>query len=305
MGIEGEAAQQVESVDVVRHAATDPGGEKPAEKPAEAAHEKPAEKDPALSARFAHLASQEQALQRKREQIAREAAELEQKRKAVPDIKALQAEARANPFAFMKRWGLTYEQLTDLQVNAGKPEQAVRGVQAEVEALKAKIEADRQAALKTEQERAAAEATRLEAEYKESVSEFVTVHAADYQLTQALGASDLVFQEIRAAYKDGGRVLSEADAAALVEKRLEDAVHKALGAERMKKLYQKIEQKADEQRPGGEKAAAEPVHKPATSLPGTLGPQTTQAPAGPETREQRRARMARAVGAAWRLQGQR
>jgi len=97
---------------------------------------------------------------------------------AINEAKSYQAEKlefKKDPFAFMeKHFGMTYEQLTELQLNGGKPTETM-SLRVEMEEFKAqqakKAEEDRTAAEKRQAEEQEAEANRQIAEFKKGIPE--------------------------------------------------------------------------------------------------------------------------------------
>ncbi len=195
-----------------------------------AASPSPPQEEPVdLSARFAALARREK---RAREVEARLKAQQEQYQQWEHARKA----AKTNPIAFMEQNGLSYKEITDylLNDNAPTPEQRVK-------ALEEKLEQDRADREAAEQGRREAEINRTIETAKANIEEYVLSQGEAYELIQANGAYDTVFEVIQAYWNRTGEMLPVDTAAKYVEEHLEEQARKLLS---LKKLAPKAAEAA-------------------------------------------------------------
>jgi hypothetical protein len=228
-----------------------------------------------LSSRFALLARREKELvQRDKDLKSKEAqyAEWQKEKAALEQSKREEDELwQTNPFEALKRRGLSYQKLTELQLNDEKPTPdliAKKVARDELEAYKkeqqelAKKKADEDA------ERAKKEAEEAYnntlTQFREETKAFVTSHTDDYELIglhaddgieTVLATIELHFQETSKA--GNPRVLSIKEACDLVEKHFEDEAKKLIATK-------KLQAKASPQ-PEADKAQSETA-KPRTTL---------------------------------------
>jgi uncharacterized membrane-anchored protein YhcB (DUF1043 family) len=208
---------------------------------------------------FARLAKAERARVEKEQAFKREmeseraklASERAEIQKALDEAKAIreaEAKAKSDPVGYLEKlYGADwYEKFTEMKLAGGKthPDLAVRAVKEEVEGQIAALRREQEEARKREaeerQKAADAEKTRIEAEraevlqrFRAETAEFVKAHAEDYELTNLYEQHDLVAEVIEAHFAETKRVLSQKEAADLVEKHLEEQVEKAAKAKKL------------------------------------------------------------------------
>ena len=192
-------------------------------------------KDP-LSPKFAALTRKEKELR------TREIALKEREAKAQgweSDTKTF----KENPLEFMKKHGLSYEQLTHMILNDGKPTQDQKNSsleervtnltkQIEEKELRQKEEAEKQSQAQVEQ---------VVASFKSDITDFIKTNFEKYELIATAQAEESVYELVEAHYQQNGRVLSISEAADQVEAYLEEESRKFLGL----KKFQKKESSSD------------------------------------------------------------
>lgn len=224
----------------------------------------PKKEDP-FSPRFAALSRQEKAFREQqasfkaqREAQEREwAPKLEQARK-VEELKTKAKTDRTAAMQLLQEIGMTYDDLTKLHLNGGKPtaEMIAEQARAEVEAIR-REQAERESKSKTEAEARNQDHIKKSVQaFKGQIGEFLAASPDDFELTlnyqdphTGTTGADLVYDLIDAHYdqteksEGTGRVMAHADAAKLVEDYLEkDYEEKVLSR---KKIQAKLGKKED------------------------------------------------------------
>jgi hypothetical protein len=220
-------------------------------------------KEDAFSPRFAALSRQEKQL-REREstwKAQREAQErewaprLESARK-VEELKAKAKTDRSAALELLKEVGLSFDELTKMQLNGGKPtpEMIAEQTRREVEAIRAE-QRERDEKAKTDAE--TAKQTNIDtavSRFKGQIGEFLKSNPDMYELTanhsdphSGVTGADLMYQVIDAYYdqtekaEGTGRVLSHEDAAKAVEEYLEkDIEEKILSRKKIQAKFGKL-----------------------------------------------------------------
>lgn len=214
-----------------------PAAEKPPEAQAQPATEQKTEPQPKpidLGKGFAALAREEQRIRGERQALKAEQQAIAQHRAVLDAI----AKAKENPLAALQATGLTYEQLTEwILQNQQEPTEADR-----LAALE-KREQERQERAKADEEKAKQDVAAKQIEtFKGNLTKAITDAGEKYELINAEGAHEAVWEVIEGNFEKTGQVMAWADAADLVEKHLEERAKKLLAA---KKLQPKTEQKQD------------------------------------------------------------
>ena len=273
----------------------------------------PPKADP-FAAKFAALSRQEKQLyaervayKAQREAEQREWAARLESTKRYEDLRARAKTDRAAAQELLKEAGITFDDLTKLHLNGGKPtaEMIAEQAKAETEAIRKEM-AERDERAKSEAEKAKEErVTQAVASFKAQIDAVLKAKPDDFELTlnyqdsEGKTGADLIYDVIDAHYEatekaDGtGRVMSHEDAAKLVEEYLEkDYEEKILSR---KKIQAKIGAKTGSSADGGSAPRA-PAHgmvqagaKPAAARTLTNADQTTVATAPriqPKSREE-------------------
>lgn len=160
--------------------------------------EKPTETPPSpeaqkLARNFEALALEARRIQQQREELKAERAEYEAYRKA-------KAEAKANPLQALKSLGLEYEEVVDHILSNGKPD-PVKEVRAQVEALRAENE-------RQKQEAAAAREAQAISGFKSQMRQTLKAKADTYEFAalKSDAAVDLAYQAVDAYYQAHGEL---------------------------------------------------------------------------------------------------
>lgn len=222
-----------DSVQVVEFTPSDRPAEPPSAAPAAAKPDEKKPDDAPLSDKakwFATMAKKEQArVQREQALKAREKA-IADKEKAVQEREAKLAGAKGAPLEALKAAGLTYDDVTNAQLNDGKPSAELIAQQArdEIAALRAELAKrdEAQTAEATTQAQQAKEAARKEF-YAEAQS-FAERAGDTYELLNVFKPYHLVAQAIEAEHQKSGKVLTYAEAAQKVEDALRAELEKGV-----------------------------------------------------------------------------
>jgi hypothetical protein len=273
------------------------------------ADEKPADPKAQTDAqRFASLGRKEAALREKDKAVkAREAAadakvkewegRFADAQKQIADLAPLlkaRELAATDPWAAAKMFGLDYDKLTEAalaQKDLPPEEIAKRAARAEIDAERKRLADEAEKARAEREKAAAAEKERLTAEgraalerFRAGVIDFVKANSGTYELTATQGAATLVHELIEAHYEKTGKVLSNEEAAQLVEAHLEE---EALRLAATPKVSAKIKPPT----PPPEAPKPETEAPPRRTLTNDLTATTPRAPSG-RLSEQDRMRLA-------------
>jgi hypothetical protein len=203
--------------------------EVPLEKPKEEV--KPAVVEDKTASKFVALAKKERSALDAQGKLKAKEAELVEKEKKIQEYENSKLLAAQNPEAIAKQlWGDDwYEKLTEYVLKGGdSPKLAQQAVSSEVAQLRAELKAEKEAAVKAQQDREAA----LVQKFHSDAIEFVKSHAETYELTNVNEAHHLVPQVMEEHFTATQKVLSFAEAADMVEKYLEDQVQKNLASKK-------------------------------------------------------------------------
>lgn len=212
-----------------------------------------AKKEEMLSSRFAALSKKEkqslraaQLAKQERDALAKEKAEL-------TDWKKQKEEARANalrnPLKYLEEAGLTYEQLTNSILAGDKitPELEIASVKKEIQRLREEQEQREAMTLKQQKEAAELETQETLSKYQVHLDQFLDQNKENYEFLHAFDVKSLVLPVIQTHYEEtlkSGKpiILSEKEAAELVEKSMESVVDKLVQTKKFKSKYSKTEE---------------------------------------------------------------
>lgn len=201
-----------------------PEAEAPAEGAAEASEatpEAPAE-EPEAKARDAWKAI----TKRERELVVRER-EMKAAQDRLLQIEHQIAETKKNPLKVLEYLGITYEDLTDYIINDGNPSESTK-----VKQLERQVQEKISAYERMQQEAAQrAQQAQIEAQiqnFKNQIVQTVGANTDSFELIQAKGEYDLVYDVIEAHFNETNQLMSIEDAAKRVERHLEDEAEKIL-----------------------------------------------------------------------------
>lgn len=214
-----------------------------------------APKEELASSKFAALARREKAAQIRVQEAkeleakiaAREAA-IAEKEARLEAFEAKRKGAKLNPKAFLDESGLTYQEITEYFLNDEKPTVSAEtaSIREEMNAWK-KEQEDRETKAAEDAAQAAREAADAQiAAYKVRLTEFVTTNADDYELINLHEQHDLVFETIQTHFEQSKKVLSNKEAADLVEKYLEEQIEKSVSTKKMQSRFGKKEEPTPE-----------------------------------------------------------
>jgi hypothetical protein len=195
----------------------------PVEAP-KAAPEAPKEEPKPISREFQVLARKEQALQREREKLKAELQSFEAEKARIADLEKRYGQKPKSPLEALERYGFTYKDATDFELNDNQPtaehlaRQAIERAN-QLEKSFEEREADR--VKKAAEEQQTAYQAYLE-EFKGAISEFVTKNSDDFELTKLFNAEPLIYNTIESYFAEHKKVLSIKEAADLVEKHCEE-----------------------------------------------------------------------------------
>ena len=254
MSVEGSAASEIAAsleASETQESENQFGGVEAVEHNEEAAQ---AEED-GFSRKFAALSRKEREFREHQSQWDADRAELEEYRRSKQEAesKANQKEEqmpldyrlKRNPLETLAELGLDYETLTNLAINDGKmtPEMQMKLMQEDmlssvdkkygsrIEELQNQLEAKEQAEAQYKEQKAVAE-------FNNKISSHIESNAEAYELINANGANDLVYDVIEQHYNETERVLDIKDAAEAVESYLMEEAEKFMKLNKIKKLSQ-------------------------------------------------------------------
>lgn len=260
-----QAAQQTEKA-VATNASTDATSAvtPPQTEGVSKAEEKKAEDK--LSPKFAALTRKEREIQSQTQKLKTEQAKIGEARtkmeaeiaseraKISEDVKKVQefeSLKKMNPLKAFEALGFTYQQLTDIVLNEGKPtpEMEMSRLQSEMDAKleaykkeqsdeRAKLTRESEERQKKELEEQQAKLKAQEAEYiaefQKSIEDFVATNADSYEFITVNEQVPLVFATVERHYEETGKVLTIKEAADLVEQFLEKRVEQNLATKKLK-----------------------------------------------------------------------
>lgn len=188
------------------------------------------------------IARKEKAIMRERQQLAQEKAQLQaqaaqfqawQEEKAVFEQKKLGY--KTNPNNLLNDFGLTYQDLSEFQLNDGSPtpQLLIKQQQDRISALEARI-ADKEA----RQEAAQVEAQKQNeqaviADFREQISSFVRSKPDQYELTRINEAENLVYDTVEEYYNKHQEIMPIKKAADMVEEYLANIVERNLASKKL------------------------------------------------------------------------
>lgn len=183
-----------------------------------------------LSSKFAQVAKIERqaretlkAAKAEREAIAKERSEWKARLDAADVAKA---NAKLDVAGYLAQAGLSYEDVVNYQLNGSRPTPELQVAQLRDEFAQGQKQREEQA--RREQEQLRAQQTQQLEAWRSGVVDFVRANAAKYELIHQQGAHQLVPTVMQQAFEKSQKVLSEAEAADLVEKHLEQQVEALL-----------------------------------------------------------------------------
>jgi len=185
------------------------------------------------------------ALARKEKKMRQETEETKAIKDKYVDYETAKKLAKTNPEEFLKKYDLTYEDLTQFYIN-GRPKVDPKVLEIEEELQKVKKERDEERTKLQEETRQAAIS-----KFKTEQTSVVKAAGARFELINTTGAYDLVYDVTREYFETNkdengvGKILSHEEAADMVEKYLEQEVEKFLKADKIKNKFVKTDAKTE------------------------------------------------------------
>lgn len=223
--------------------------------------------DNQFASKFAALTRKEKAAREREAELERRIAEIEAREKALEDrdsqyssIDDFKRDLLKNPLKYLNENDITFEKLTEMQLNEGNPtpEMLVARMQQEMES---KFE-ERLSALAEEYEedkRKAAEQRYEEViqDYVDELADFVNESVDEegspkYELVKLNNAVPLVYEVVEAHHEETGKILSNDEACQLVEQYFEDEAKKLFEAKKFASRKIESEQQGSQERGSGE-----------------------------------------------------
>tara|TARA_R100000656_G_scaffold102796_2_gene74770 strand:- start:296 stop:1210 length:915 start_codon:yes stop_codon:yes gene_type:complete len=200
--------------------------------------------DDQFSRKFAALSRREKDIRAKEADYEYRMRELEEKLQELQNPPEepqapIEERLRRNPFETLEEMGLGYDKLTELALNDGKltPEMQMKLMREELEhGYKSKFEELEERLAQKEQEEEYNKYESIETNFKQEIDSFVN-GKDEFELINANGASDLVYDVIEEHYNDTGRVLNMDEAAEAVESYLEDELEKLMSLGKVKSKF--------------------------------------------------------------------
>jgi len=200
--------------------------------------------DDQFSRKFAALSRREKDIRAKEADYEYRMSELEERLQELQNPPEepqapIEERLRRNPFETLEEMGLGYDKLTELALNDGKltPEMQMKLMREELEhGYKSKFEELEERLSQKEQEEEYNKYESIETNFKQEIDSFVN-GKDEFELINANGASDLVYDVIEEHYNDTGRVLNMDEAAEAVESYLEDELEKLMSLGKVKSKF--------------------------------------------------------------------
>ena len=195
--------------------------------------EEPKKEDP-LSQKFAALSRKEKQLRLKEKELDTRFKDMETKLKSLETPKApeaakeevaLEIRMRKDPIGTLKSLGYDMNKLAELTLNDGKLpiETQMQLMREEMQAeYKKEIETLRNEKQQEQEQERAKKDTQLIEDYKNEITEFISSNNEKYEYIAATQNEELIYDTIIEYHKEHGTVLSNEEAADLVESYLEE-----------------------------------------------------------------------------------
>lgn len=187
----------------------------------------------ALTKKEKQVREYEKSVRAQMAQIEQMKSEIEAKSKASQDQEAqLIKQLKANPLKFMKDHGLTFEELTTLQLNDENPtpEMQLRRMKEELEnGYKSELEELKKSLKEREEKEAQAQYEKAVAAYKNELSQFVKQNSETYELlANRPEALDMMFDIAKHMYESGEDIPEISQLAQAVEEHFEEEARQIL-----------------------------------------------------------------------------
>lgn len=189
--------------------------------------------------RYAQIQRRERQIHMQAQDIKRREQELQQREARVKEYEELQSLKDKDPKTFLEKNGLSYERITDVYLNDGKPtpEQKIEALEARIQSL---IEGREQ-----EKEEEITKTTQEKVEgFKRTIEGVIESEGERFELIKAQKAHSLVFDVIQNYWRETGQMLPVAEAADFVENELFTEAQQLMGLSKFKPKPQPAESMA-------------------------------------------------------------
>lgn len=217
--------------------------------------------------RFSVLARKEAELNRQRQKLREEKAEIERAAQAAREFEEKKARAKLNPIDALKDLGLTYEQVSEFVVNDNKPTVSaeVQAIRDEIQRLREEQQKEKEESQRIAQERLQQEQEQVIENFNNDVINHVVANPQKYEFTLANDAAHYVPEIIEKHFLSTGELLSVDKAAEIVESHFEEIANKVAQAAKFRErlLKTNAQSKAPATTPASVSSVA-PAKKPVT-----------------------------------------
>lgn len=212
--------------------------------------QKPEQKvDDKFASKFAALSRKEKMIREREKQAMSIQAQIEEQKKQMEAERAKWQEElssykskiegiKKNPLKSLEEEGITFEKLTEMQLNEQNPtlEMQLEKLRSELDSKYAKeLESLKNQLAEKEQKQQEEVIEQAKQAYRKEIQSVLQASPEQYELTLANNAEDLVYDVVEEFYNANGKILSAEEAAQMVEKHFEDEAKRILS---LKKLQQ-------------------------------------------------------------------
>ena len=256
--------------------------------PAQAAEGGERKDDGGLSDRLSAMARKEKQLYRLRREMQQREQSFAQREAQIKQFEQWREQGKQNPESFLQQsLGMTYDQFVQWKLNGGQvtPEMEVKAIREDLARRDQEQRTREQQAAEQQKLAAQREADETVATWKQQVADFLESAPDDYELTLKTQSQDLVTDTVEehwkrsvAAWKRAGspknrmpKLMSDKDAADLVEKYLEDQMDEINGtSKKLSSRWAKRDAGKDPERGSMREAARELRSSPSPTLAGQM-----------------------------------
>lgn len=205
--------------------------------------------------------------------------ELERDRSEIDEFKRLLQNARNNPEELMKKAGLSYSDLTQFYLNNKQPgpETQIKSIQEELQAFRREQEEARTKAAEEAKKQAEQDHARQIEAFRAEVASFVQADSEKYELINQYGQQGLVADTIEEHFAATNKVLSNSEAAEMVERYLEAEAEKLVTTKKFKSKYMSAHQPPKDEEAQDAPSPPKTLSNSLTSSSSFTGPARTDA----------------------------
>lgn len=179
--------------------------------------------------RFAVLARKEAELHRQRQAIRQQQAELARQADEIRAFQEAKRGAVTNPIEALRALGLSYDDVTKYVLNENQPtpDLEIKSLRQELEEFKQQARQEQEQTREQQKIAMQREQAAIIEQFRAEVADYVREHAETYELTNLYNGAHLVSGVIEEHFEQTKKLLSNAEAAKLVEEYFEDLARKA------------------------------------------------------------------------------